>query len=202
MSDDECQKYAVYKITGPKDLCYVGITKIGQKIIRQFEFLGMPFYYDIDPSEAIEERFKRHCQDRKKRQTALQKAMYRHGVQNFSINLLDTADSLEQARRKEKVNILKQRANLNTVDTKTLEGYFFLMEEMINDLSTTMTEMLSGKERLIRKTKFMSTFAPTKDLEKLDIELSKRQAKIDLAREKLSKIKTDLDFYSNKIVVN
>jgi transcription antitermination factor NusG len=192
-------EYAIYKITGPKDLCYVGITQIHWKEGYIYNDGDLICYVE-QPEEAIDERFKRHCRDRKKRQTKLQKAMFRHGLSKFSVALLDTAEDLKQARKKERMNIIKQKANLNTVDTKTLEGYFFVMQEMIDELETTMTEILSGKERLIRKTMAISNFVPTKDPEKLEKEISKHQVRIDLARNKLSKIKADVDFYSNKIV--
>ena len=129
--------YAIYLITGPKGLRYVGMTRICLQESQQGPFTDMGMYQnnymtvieEESPIKAVSERFKQHCRDRKKRKTLLQKAMYRYGIKNFHVSLLEKVEGKELAVKKEKMYIVSQNTNLNQIDSKSMEGYFFLMEE-------------------------------------------------------------------------
>lgn len=89
---------------------------------------------------AAERRLKEHLNDRKKRKTPLQNAMYRYanlrpsGYSNFKVQPLEVVENRKTALKKEKMYIVAENANLNRSSTKTLEGKLFLMEEMIKSL--------------------------------------------------------------------
>jgi hypothetical protein len=127
------ESYVVYVIDGPDNLCYVGISK-RRKNRWHFKGEKKSWVTFDDPFETASKRFSRHCSDSKKKSTPLQKAMCRYGVSNFRVDVLEVVDTSRQARMKERMYILKEKANLNVVDKKTTEGYFLLMENMISKI--------------------------------------------------------------------
>lgn len=161
----ESHNYAIYLITGPKGLRYVGITRICLRTYREVHREGpfpdmddclSPYLTTIEEGvqeesslDSIKKRFKQHCRDRKKRKTLLQKAMYRYGIKKFRVSLLEEVEGKKLAIKKEKMYIISQNANLNQIDTKSIQGYFYLMEEAFEKLAN------SQKNLLVKTTKFI-----------------------------------------------
>jgi hypothetical protein len=136
------ESYVIYGIYGPDNLCYVGISK-RKKTKWYFKDEKKSWVTFDHPLETAHKRFRRHCSDSKKKSTPLQKAMCRYGVSKFIVDDLEVVDTLRQARMKERMYILKEKANLNVVDKKTTEGYFLLMENMISKIEKLVADDIS-----------------------------------------------------------
>lgn len=132
------ESYVVYVINGPDDLCYVGISKRKKNRYRLTDEKRGWLAFD-HPLETAYKRFNQHLSDSKKKFTPLQKAMCKYGTSKFRVDVLEVVDTLKQARMKERMYILKERANLNVVDKNTTEGYLLLMENMINKIEKVAT---------------------------------------------------------------